>query len=78
MECVMLLLRNEDNILGTSNMPRMMLIVSDRAADYTDDTPLGRSGHATPTNNRMYANIRINSDNNVFHCMTAYRALSHA
>ena len=60
-----------------SIMPGMMLVVSDRAADYTDDTPLGRSGHAAPTDNRMYANIRINSDNNVFHAMTAYSALSH-
>ena len=78
MDCVMQLLRNEDNILGTGNMLRMMLIVSDRAGDYTDDTPVDRSGQATPTNKRMYANMRMTSDDNVVHCMTAYRALSHA
>ena len=77
-ECEMQLLRSEDNIWGTGNMLRMMLIVSSRAVDDTDDTPVDRSGQATPTNKRTYASMRTTSNDNVVHCMTAYRALSHA
>ena len=55
----------------------MMIVVSDRAADYTNDTPLGLNGHTTHTDNPMNADMRIVADNKLFNAVSACSALSN-